>query len=359
MLHVVGLAARGGCETDCANFIRYAKEWDHDVVVLDGPGPMTDVWRSLGARVSHHHLLTLGRIRFFIYLKRLFKTLPSDGVILWAGIRIPIVLGAIDPRKPVVLHAGNPYSIQPLRRFASYLMSLALRRPRSVAMIACSEHVAVSFRRSFYGRSIPIKVVFNAVICAEINPHQVRQLCSTDTVRFGMVARLDPIKDHATVVRAMATLKQTWPNACLLFAGDGVLRGHLEQLAEELCVHDSVRFYGTVGDIPSFLRNLDVFCYATTEQEGMGIALAEALAAGLPCVVTDLPAIREVVGEPAAAALAARGSATEMASAMEKVARDFGYRRSLSVAAWTRARAAFSPEVFVSEYLDALGLGSA
>jgi glycosyltransferase involved in cell wall biosynthesis len=355
LIHVIGLAVRGGCEINCENFIRYSPEWDHQVIVLGEPGPMTPIWENLGAEVLHLRLLGSSWPAFYLRLRRLFRSSPAEGFILWAGIRVPLVLAAIGARRPAVLHAGNPYSIQPLKGAGLALLIRILGRPEKVTVIACTDHVAETFRRSFYGRMFPIRSVPNAVVCPVQNPYLARKVLRTDKVYLGMVARLDPIKDHATAIRATALLRRDWPNACLLLAGDGISRGRLEGLVRELALQNSVCFRGLVIDVPAFLRELDVFCYATGEQEGMGIALAEAMAGGLPCVVTDLPAMREVVGEPPAAVLAAHGDAAGMASAMAGVLDDLERRRSLSRAAWNRAREAFSPEVFVNRYLEALG----
>jgi glycosyltransferase involved in cell wall biosynthesis len=166
-----------------------------------------------------------------------------------------------------------------------------------------------------------------------------------------MVARLDPIKDHATLIRAFGLVHERWPRAELHLAGDGPLRGSLESLARELGVGQAVHFLGSISTVPSFLDSLDIFCFLTTEQEGMGNALAEALAHGLPCVVSDLPVMREVAGEPpACAALLTSPQPGRVAEAIDDLLRDVEARRWLSDAARQRAGSVFSPRRVVDRY---------
>ena len=71
-------------------------------------------------------------------------------------------------------------------------------------------------------------------------------------------------------------------------AGDGELGLELEAVANELSIADEMKFLENVGDIYSVLWRWDLFIFSTTEREGLGNALSEAMALGLPCVVSDV-----------------------------------------------------------------------
>lgn len=114
-----------------------------------------------------------------------------------------------------------------------------------------------------------------------------------DTRRVLMVARLDPIKDQATLLRAFASARQ--PGWQLHLAGEGPDRTRLEALACALGLDPADVFLGRRSDIPELLGQADLFAFSTTRAEGFGIVLIEAMAAGLPVIASDVPACREVL----------------------------------------------------------------
>ena len=122
-----------------------------------------------------------------------------------------------------------------------------------------------------------------------------------DGRRILMVARLDPIKDHSTLIRAFAAVYQSgWQ---LQLVGEGPERPHLEALAHELGLDPASVLLGRRSDIPELLGQADLFAFSTTPAEGFGIALIEAMAAGLPVIASDVPACREVLLDGAAGEL--------------------------------------------------------
>ena len=107
-----------------------------------------------------------------------------------------------------------------------------------------------------------------------------------------MIAILDRIKDQETLLRAYSRIK----NKCnLLLVGDGERRQELEKISIQLGLNPKKIFLGSRLDIPFLLANADIFALSTTENEGIGIVLIEAMAAGLPIIATDVPACREVL----------------------------------------------------------------
>ena len=75
-------------------------------------------------------------------------------------------------------------------------------------------------------------------------------------------------------------------NSILVIAGDGPLRFDLEEKARKLSISDHVIFLGPRRDIPELLMAFDSFVLPS-QYEGLGIALVEAMASGLPCIFTD------------------------------------------------------------------------
>ena len=352
LLHVVGGATRGGCETNCAVFIHASPEFEHQVLVLGDPGVMSEHWVSLGATVAHLGLLDTGWMEFLRRWRAALDGAAGEGAIVWSGIRVPLVLaGLARIGCPTVIHAGNPFAASWRVRLLLATGGWFLPRPANLTVVSCSEHVARSYRIAPFFRGLPVEACLNPVAIPAASPHRLRELTPSDPVRLGMVARLDPIKDHATLIKAFGLVRERWPRAELHLAGDGPLRGSFESLARDLGVGQAVHFHGSISTVPSFLDSLDVFCFLTTEQEGMGNALAEALAHGLPCVVSDLPVMREVVGEPpACAALLASAQPGRVAEAIDDLLRDVEARRWLSDAARQRAGSVFSPRRVVDRY---------
>lgn len=121
-----------------------------------------------------------------------------------------------------------------------------------------------------------------------------------DTLVVGNVARHEHQKGLDLLVDAVASLAGTGRRVLLVQAGrDGNASADLRARIDRLHVSTSVRLLGHVDDVATnVLPALDVFAFPS-RYEGLGGALIEAMAAGLPVVTTDLPVTREVTGESA------------------------------------------------------------
>lgn len=101
-------------------------------------------------------------------------------------------------------------------------------------------------------------------------------------------------KDHATLVSAMSLVSKALPNARLLIAGEGELRGALEQQIEALELNEHVRLLGHRTDVPALTRAADVYV-SSSWSEGLGTSVLEALACETPVVATVAGGIPEMV----------------------------------------------------------------
>jgi len=112
----------------------------------------------------------------------------------------------------------------------------------------------------------------------------------------GTIGRLEPVKGHDVLIRAMPSVVRQLPRTTLLIAGHDpwgygrVLKG----LTAQLGLGEHVRFLGFQDDVPSFLHALDVFAFAS-RSEGFGQVVIEAMAAGKPVVVSRIAPLTEIV----------------------------------------------------------------
>lgn len=113
-----------------------------------------------------------------------------------------------------------------------------------------------------------------------------------DAVVLLSAGELNRRKNHRVVLSALAALRRE--DVYYLICGQGPLRGALLQEAERLGVRKYVRMPGYQEEMAWIYQNADIFIFPSL-QEGMPVALMEAMAAGLPCVVSDIRGNRELI----------------------------------------------------------------
>jgi len=130
-------------------------------------------------------------------------------------------------------------------------------------------------------------------------PFRERTPRSGEAIRLLTVARLTEIKGHEYVLRALAKLRERRLNLRYDIVGDGPLRKKLEQLIGQLALQTSVVLHGACAgaQIQRWMAEAHLFVLASVsvqgDQEGQGLVLQEAQAAGLPVIATKHGALPE------------------------------------------------------------------
>jgi glycosyltransferase involved in cell wall biosynthesis len=128
------------------------------------------------------------------------------------------------------------------------------------------------------------------------------------------VGRLDPVKDHETLLRAFALLPDS---AQLTIVGTGPLEHSLRRLARDLRIHSRISFAGFQNDIRSFMQEADAFVLSS-RWEGLPVALMEASACELPAIFTGNAGCRELLPNSSIDPVAV-ADPRALASAMQKL----------------------------------------
>lgn len=163
------------------------------------------------------------------------------------------------------------------------------------------------------------------------------------------VARLNKVKDQATLLRAARLVADREPLFRLDIVGDGEEREVLERLAQELNLGAVVRFHGSQNNVWPFLAEAELFVLSSLS-EGIALTLLEAMAAALPVVATDVGGNREVVIPEKTGVLVPPGDPHAMANAILDTLRDPVHAGALGTAGQARVRQDFSLATTVQSY---------
>ena len=167
--------------------------------------------------------------------------------------------------------------------------------------------------------------------------------------RILTVGTMKAVKNHALLLRAFARLDR--PDARLMFVGDGTGREALLSLARDLGVVDRVIFAGFQLDPTPFYETADLFVLSSN-YEGFGNVIVEALSCGTPVVSTDCPSgPAEILKNGRWGRLSPVGDAEALAKAMRASLEDYH-----DTAALKRHAADFAPEIAARKYLELLDL---
>jgi glycosyltransferase involved in cell wall biosynthesis len=244
-----------------------------------------------------------------------------------------------------------PDLVSPLRRAANRLVFDRL----ADAVNACCLASARAMNRLDGFRGHRIEIIDNGIELPRYSPAEprtdLRRRLGLDPQRrfIACVARFHPVKDHPMLIRAMARVAAELPDVDLLLAGDGPDRTLLEDLCRELRIADRVRFLGVRKDVPDVLLASDLFAL-TSETEAASLTLMEAMACGLPVVVTDVGGNPELVRPGRDGLLVPRGDDAACARALLAILRDPSLARRFGDSGRERAAERFDIDRTISRY---------
>jgi glycosyltransferase involved in cell wall biosynthesis len=167
--------------------------------------------------------------------------------------------------------------------------------------------------------------------------------------RIVTVGRMKAVKNHPLLLRAFAQLDL--PDARLMFVGDGEGRAALLSLAQEIGIADRVILAGFHSDPTPFYKTADVFALSS-DYEGFGNVIVEALACGTPVVSTDCPSgPSEILDGGRYGKLVPVRDVTAMTNAIAQTSDAPVDREALK-----KRAACFAPDIAARKYLELLDL---
>ena len=255
----------------------------------------------------------------------------------------------------VCAHVGNLPPVWTGNAFRKFKLLVQLGRPFTQRLLCCSEYIRLATVRDFGVSSHETRTIHNACDLERFSAGQYFSV-QHDPPRLAMVARLERHKDHNTLIRAVALLRDQSFDVELWLVGEGSCRSALEDLIDDLQLSDRVQLLGCRRNIPALLAQVDLFVFSARPDEGFGIALAEAMATGVPIVASDVGACREVLDAGRCGLLVEPGSVAAFAAGICQVLSEPMIAMKQSHAAKARAQNLFSIEKMALAYNQELGL---
>jgi len=164
----------------------------------------------------------------------------------------------------------------------------------------------------------------------------------------GMVARMEADKDHECLAVAMRDVLARYPDARLVFAGDGSLRPRVEARVRDLGIESAVEFLGDVKKPERVYAAIDINVQASAVKEGTSNSIIEAMASGRPVIATDLGGNREVVRNGETGLLVPPKDPGALAAAIMSLMEKPAEARRMGAAGSARAASMYSREAMVS-----------
>ena len=283
-----------------------------------------------------------------------------DVVIAWpTGFSHWIFLGAraAGGGARLLAHGGNPPGTGWVDRQVMTCLCLWTTALCDGQLVACSRYVQERFQAVPLVPRHRVAFAYNSLRAGTVADRAAAARARRKPggrFRAIMVATLETHKDHATLLRALAAALAGGADLELALVGAGRLADALRTQADALGLGARVEFLGARRDVPELLGQSDLFVFSTTAQEGWGVAVLEALAAGLPVVASDVPALREALADGRWGRLVSAGDPGALARALADAART-GPETAPVRAARQAYAGSFTPQRMIDAYLAIAG----
>ena len=297
VLHVIGVMDRAGAESLIMNLYRAINrsKIQFDFLVHETrEGDFDEEIRSLGGAIYRIPRLNgVNGLAYRMRCREFFVSHPEHTIIHGhigssAGIylseakkagRFTIAHSHSQDFLPGIPGVAFKLLTHSTRRIADYFMACSIEAGRD----RFGERIVNGDRFHVLNNGIDVR----QYRCNAEEHEDAKRLLGYEGVPlFGHVGRLAPEKNHRFLFETFCQILHELPDAKLLLAGRGPLENELKALAAKMGIADAIDFAGVRSDVPTLLKAMDAFIFPSIK-EGLALAVVEAQACGLPCVVSE------------------------------------------------------------------------
>ncbi len=360
VLNFVGrLSQQGGIQTVVRQILRGldTEEFDSHVCTIRSHSPDEELsalgqhhWHSLninGPLKLWNHLLVI------FHLRRLMTQVRPDVMHLHSGQAWYAFIAGIGLRIPYVLEMHYAPGSKQVSRAIDWIEQKTAKLPSVLTVVHSSEVEKRTF--SFHQKpparllSMPLAINFSYYNECLIKPNEWHKKLSIP-VNFVIVfcaARLVPVKNFRLFLDTARIVVNESPDAIFVIAGSGPDLASLQHHARQLAIADNVHWLGSIHgkELVDAYHAADIFL-TTSDYEGFGLTLVEAMAAGKPVVSTAVGGTVDIVVDGETGRLCPAGDAKSLAAAVLELLNDPVKAKAWGQCGQERARARFDLPAF-------------
>lgn len=344
--HLIGRLGIGGAERHFVNLLNALDDCERVAILLSPPAPGPGLEGLLDSRIEVlRHPVSKSRLPWdLLRLAQLLRARSLDvvhGHMFWANL-----YGSVAARLagvPVVVtteHGENRWKRGWHRRIERRIIS-----PRTDRRFCVSPAILARRRDEEGVPAAKLELMPNGVPLPDLASRETGLVPV-----IGAVGRFVPEKAFDLLVEAAGQLRDRGLDFRLLIIGDGPGLPAVRERIAVLGLEDRVALPGYTTDVDAQLARMDIFA-SSSIQEGLPVALLEAMSWALPVVATDVGAVAAAVGVDAGR-IVAPGNTTALAAALEDLLRSESLRNTLGAAARERVEREFSIASIAQRHLD-------
>lgn len=298
------------------------KIFDPLVCVISEKGPVGEMIEQMGIPVIPLHRMKKNQFDYGIIreIKELIlrEKISLVHTHLYDGGKYGRIAARMA-KTPAIVHTVHNVYVKRRTKYHLINRALSLFTDRIIAVSEAVKESVVHYDRINREK---IQVIYNGIDFTKFDgPVSTSDVRSELGIRpeemvIGVIARLEEQKGHIYLLKALSLRRNLLPSLKVIIVGDGKLRSFLEKESEKRGLSSHVFFLGTRKPIFSIFKALDLFLLPSL-WEGFGVAIVEAMAAGVPVIATAVDGVKEIIISGRDGQLISPGDAQSLAEAIE------------------------------------------
>ena len=347
----------GGVAVYTVNLAKGLKAKNIEVSVASSGGELVGLLQE--SRITHFKIGVKTKCEFnpklIIAFFKLFAFIRKNNIdVIHAQTRVAQVLGFL-----LSGFSGASYVTTCHGFFKKQRISRRLFGGWGTHVIAISDAVREHLVKDFKVSAGSVSLIYNGVdseafsrkIAEDVKGNLRSRIGFDRSPIIGSVSRLSPVKGQRYLLFAMKDILKEMPEARLLLVGEGPSKEYLMELAKKLGIESDVFFAKSTTETARFLSIIDVFVFYSLE-EGLGLSLLEAMAAGKPCVASDVGGVSSIVEDNVTGILVPPKDPHVLKEAIIKVLKDKGLKLKLARNAQALVKDKFSLDKMINGVID-------